>query len=513
MPTAPADRRLVAVLSGLCLALLVSCGVLGWKLAHGGGGGGEVFFGEEALRDPEVRREVIRKLSENAEHFDSHPDPEVGRILIAERQIHGTSSNAIGVRERPFELDKPPGVVRIVLLGDSYVFGLNIPDPDRLGAVLERHLGERARAGGANGAPPARFECLHLAVNSWNLHAECTFVRRQIDRLRPDLVLQVSVANDLDDVTGVRGFGAEASFAPRHGARADSVLLDRYPGSFLNQNTRNFLARGEDWESRSRFADALEAIRALRAAAAALPGSPRHVLIAHWGPLAPALHRHLGAELEPDSIAYLPLEFSVDKSVWLTPGDAHWNVKGHAQVAEFLYGLIRTRGLLPDVELAPWPEAERLAEDWSAAGLASARDGLERMRQLVKDPVAVIDLPEITLEEARQVHGGLDREGLVSPYASLVLHRAPGTRALHVAGRALPDRSLAGARTRVFLEELEVGALVLRPDAALELRVPVPAALDGREFLDLRLESSDYVYRGDDARHCVVFRLERAALE
>ncbi len=496
----------MAALAGLCVALLATSTWLGWRLARGGGGG-EVFFGEEALRDPEVRREVIRKLSENAQHFDAHPDPEVGRVLIAERELHGTSTNALGLRERPFELDKPAGVVRIVLLGDSFVFGLNIADADRLGAVLERHLDARA------GQPKPRFECLHFALNSWNIRAECTFLRRQLDRLRPDLVLQVSVANDLDDVTGVRGFGAEASFAPAQRMRADSLLLDRYPGSFLNQNTRNFLARGEDWESRTRFADARTALEELRAAAARLAKPPRHLFVAHWGPLAPALHAQLGARLAPDSIAYLPATFAVDKRYWLTPGDAHWNVAGHARVAEFLYGAIRTLGLLPEVELAPWPEAEQLAADWMREGLSFARGESGRALELVRDPVAVIDLPEITLQEARQVHGGLDLDGLVSPYASLVLQRAPGPRVLHVSGRALPDRALAGARTRVFLEELEVGVLELAPDAALELRLPVPAALDGREFLNLRFESSDFVYRGDDQRHCVVFRLERAALE
>src|SRR6185436_17016522 len=127
--------------------------------------------------------------------------------------------------------------------------------------------------------------------------------------------------------------------------------------------------------------------------------------------------------------------------------------------------------------LAAWPEAERLAEDWTREGLELARGGGARERDPLKDPVAAIDLPEITFEEARQVYGGLDLQGLVSPYASLVLHRASGTRTLHVVGRALPDRALAGARVRVFLEELEVGALELQPDAPLELSLALPAAL------------------------------------
>ena len=111
------------------------------------------------------------------------------------------------------------------------------------------------------------------------------------------------------------------------------------------------------------------------------------------------------------------------------------------------------------------------------------------------------------------IHGGLDLEGLVSPYASCVLLRPAGASALHVRGRSLPDLVLRGARTRVFLEELAVGELVHEPDAEWKLDVPIPPELEGRELLNLRFESDDYVYRGPDLRHCVVFRLERAALE
>ena len=497
------DPRLFVALLGLSTALLAACAFLGWKLATRGPG---IFYGEEMLRDPAVRKAVIQKLSEQGEmQFDSHPDPEVGRVLIPYGARQGASTNAIGMREREVLLPKPAGLVRIVLLGDSFVFGLNIATAERLGAVLERELAERA--------PGMHFECLHYAVNSWNLAAECTFLRRQLDQLRPDLVLQISVSNDLDDVSGVRGFGTEATFAPAHGARADSIVLDRYAKSFLQQDTRNFLSRGMDYESRSRFAEALRAISALRQTLAELPGSPRHILLLHWGPLNPVVHEHLGSELPPDSVYYLPLEFSTDKSVWLTPTDPHWNARGHARVAELLYGLIRRQGLLPGVELAAWPEAEELAEDWAQRGREFAETGGPKLRATLGELVAVIDTQQFTLDEARQVHGGLDLEGLVSPYASFVLARTSGARELHVSGRCLPDRALRGTTTRIQLEELELGKLELEPDAPIDFRAPIPPELDGRELLDVRLTSDDYVYRGENLRHCVVWRLERAALE
>src|SRR5687767_15191100 len=187
-PTDGRRTRLVIVLGTLAVTGLAGNAWLLWQLARARAGA--VFYGEEALRDPDVRREVVRKLTEaNVHPFDSHPDAEVGRVLVADAQRGDFRTNAVGMRGPSFELEKAPGVVRIVLLGDSYVFGLNVAEEERFSEVLARELAARAEE------PKPRFECLNLAVNSWNLVAECAYLRRQVDRLRPDLVIQVTHSN------------------------------------------------------------------------------------------------------------------------------------------------------------------------------------------------------------------------------------------------------------------------------------------------------------------------------
>jgi hypothetical protein len=500
-----ARHRLMALLLGLTISLAGLCVVLLLKLTAQPS---ENELMDRALREPAIQQRVTARLAEqNRMPMDSHPDPDVARLLIAGLDRDGFRTNSIGMREREFELAKPPGTVRIVLLGDSFVFGLNVLAEHRLGVLLERHLGERA----GPGAP--RFEVLHYGVNSWGLVSECAFLRRQLDVLRPDLVIQITISNDLDDVSGVRGFGTESTFAPRHRQHADSIVLDRYARVFLAQDTRNFLSRGEDFESRSRFREALEAVRGLRALMKALPGSPAHVLVAHWGPLNPILREQLGAHLEPDSVLYTPLDFATDKEMWITPFDPHWSARGHEEMARMLYGLIRTRGLLPGLALEPWPEAEAMARDWARSGAEFAATPVEKVHATVEGRLAAIDCPGLDRNEARQVQGGLDVDGGVSPYCTLVLERRPDSARLALRGRALPEPALDGLVARVFLEEVELQPLELEAGSAFSREYTVPPELEGRRMLNLRFVSTDWVYRGADLRHCVSFMLERAALE
>ena len=60
---------------------------------------------------------------------------------------------------------------------------------------------------------------------------------------------------------------------------------------------------------------------------------------------------------------------------------------------------------------------------------------------------------------------------------------------------------------------LEVEKLVIQPGQTFELHVPLPAELGRRRVLNVRFRAEDFVYRGSDLRQCVVFQLERVALE
>src|SRR6185503_13428629 len=159
-PRAPG--RWIAALLGVVLALSVACGILArLRLANTSGAAGT------SLDDPEVRRELVTRLVAETDALnDSHPDADVARVLApsSRHRFEGVdvATNRVGMRERDYAIPKPAGLVRVVVLGDSFVFGIKCEPQERLGGQLERLL----REGRGPGAPDV--EVLSLGVSSWN---------------------------------------------------------------------------------------------------------------------------------------------------------------------------------------------------------------------------------------------------------------------------------------------------------------------------------------------------------
>lgn len=102
--------------------------------------------------------------------------------------------NSRGWRDREFAYPKPPGVVRIVVVGDSYVEGKEVPLEHtihkRLEALLNRELGR----------PGRRFEVIGLARGGISTEMEYRVIRERALRYAPDVVVLAFFAgNDVRD--------------------------------------------------------------------------------------------------------------------------------------------------------------------------------------------------------------------------------------------------------------------------------------------------------------------------
>ncbi|HZL98757.1 MAG TPA: hypothetical protein VFD43_00765, partial [Planctomycetota bacterium] len=455
--------------------------------------------------------EIAARVAAVAGVWDSHPDADVARVLlpgVQERVDQGTtvSSNAFGMRESEYALPKPPGTVRVVLLGDSYVFGMGVAAEQRCGVLLERLLEERS---GLRPAPTV--EVLHFGVTSWGIAAATEFLRRQLSLLQPDLVIEQVVPNDLDDTNGVRGFGSPGRLVPSRPQAGDAPVSLTYARWQLQPQAKPLLAWGVDGESRERLADGAARLTRLREAVTA--GGGRFLLLINWHGYQAVAARHLAPAVPADEVAWLSREFYRDPRYRISESDEHWNPAGHEQVAQLLYGLITARGLLPQLQLAADPAAEELARRIEAAGRADVErpDGdPERVAAAIIGPD--IAFPSPGADRAGQVYGGVDSAGLVAPYAAIVLARRDGGT-LHVQGRCLPRPELDGATLTVFVDELPAMSIELAAGASVDRREPLPAGVRERPFLAVRFSADDFVYEGAELRHTVCFQLQRLAIE
>ena len=119
-------------------------------------------------------------------------DPEIGWTLKPDLAWttgsapweDGLTTNAAGFRDAPHSGARAPGVYRVVVLGDSFVFGSGVPQEATLTRRLSAHLGPG-------------FEIVNLGVPGYGTDQELLTLRRWGRTLSPDLVLLGFFWNDV----------------------------------------------------------------------------------------------------------------------------------------------------------------------------------------------------------------------------------------------------------------------------------------------------------------------------
>ncbi len=469
-----------------------------------------------ALLAREVRRlRAERETAENAVipqlvraeqgGWDSHPDPEVARVLQPNLDgALGVKSNRFGLREREFEIPKPEGVTRVVLLGDSFVYGYSVEVEQRLGAHLEPWLEHNARR------KDTRLQVLHIGVGSWNLRSECAWMLRALSLLQPDLVVHFAMSNDLDDTVGARGFGAMANFSPQHPERVHGIVDGELPIR-LGGKESGWLRQGFDHESRTRFAQAREQIDELERAV--LASGAQYVLVLNWIGAPHAAHEHFATGREPARTLYLPDSFANDARYRISDSDAHWSAEGHRAVASLLYGAITARGLLPALDPAPLDEHTRQLEALDGEGQREARatSVAAELSKRASRFKSRIELPPEPSSALDQVHAGVDKQGQIAPYFSAFLATGGGSR-LRIRGEDLGRPELEGVRVRIEVDELRLAEFALKREGKHDVSIELPPELRARAVLTVRLVAEDFVYLRDLRRGGVLL-LEELAIE
>jgi lysophospholipase L1-like esterase len=102
--------------------------------------------------------------------------------------------NSSGHRDREYVQPKPPGVFRIVMLGDSTTLGWGVPAEQTVAKILEEKLNRSGMSGNS------RFEVINAGVGNYNTVQEVAHYLTVDRAFQPDLVILQYFINDAEPV-------------------------------------------------------------------------------------------------------------------------------------------------------------------------------------------------------------------------------------------------------------------------------------------------------------------------
>jgi hypothetical protein len=135
-------------------------------------------------------------LAEPPGFFWRVPDPIAGWSL--EPGAHGrwynpsyeydtqVQINSLGLRSPESTYEKPPGVFRILVLGDSYIEGLQVELAETLPQQLAKQLNAAREA---NDGQPKTVEAINAGVSNWGTDNQLLWLREEGVKYDPDLIV------------------------------------------------------------------------------------------------------------------------------------------------------------------------------------------------------------------------------------------------------------------------------------------------------------------------------------
>jgi len=158
----------------------------------------------------QINRRAVRRSANPRLQFELKPDA----AAHAEVDYH---INSHGMRNPSVADEKPAGVRRIAVLGDSIAFGYWVAEADAFPRQLEALMNR-------GGLGPV--EVLNFGVPGYNLEQETERLRVDVPRFAPDFVIVGFCLNDLKSLSHEHGLVMDRSERRRHiaGRLWDSLL-------------------------------------------------------------------------------------------------------------------------------------------------------------------------------------------------------------------------------------------------------------------------------------------------
>lgn len=256
--------------------------------------------------------------------------------------------NSKGLRANEVELEKPKGVRRVLVAGDSFAWGFGVQQDDTFAARLERAL-------------PAT-EVINGAVSGYSTDQALLWLRLEGRQYEPDVVVYVLSGNDdimnhmqvaywtyykpsyrLDPQAGLilqgvpvprSGFGERL----RHALRSHSAIAKALEVALLGHEAAFVYLADAYPDPRDPHRLTVALVNALRSEARRVGAS--FVVVANsqfwfspWGSHERLVDELRGAGHDVIDVESLP---GWEPATMQIPGDGHWNARGH----EFVAGLL-----------------------------------------------------------------------------------------------------------------------------------------------------------------------------
>jgi lysophospholipase L1-like esterase len=257
--------------------------------------------------------------------------------------------NNYGLRGPDIAPEKPEGVFRIIVLGDSFTFGEGVKWEDTFTYQLEQILRERVSP---------KIEVLNFGTSSWSTSDETTYLEQVGVQFQPDLVLNVYVLNDANYAGGLdmwENFRAkyEATGWLKHSylfSFAYATIAQQMIGRAYSQEMVNSALQDQAaWDASFHFLQKGDGIAKGVDAAYAVIIFPFLYQLDENYPFA-VLHQKISDFTQSVNIPTLDLlpAFSGQPyaALWAHPSDQHPNEIGHRLAAEAIANFLIEKELL-----------------------------------------------------------------------------------------------------------------------------------------------------------------------
>lgn len=238
--------------------------------------------------------------------------------------------NSLGLRGEEIPREKKKGKTRILIVGDSMVFGWKLKEEDKLSGVLNKICADRLGRD--------KFEFFTAALPGWNIKSEATFLESHLERLKPDFIIWSVAANDGEDAGGAVPPGILGNWnSPQKKKQVPFFFMQKF------YKTLPIPAVLERWQENIRIIDAF------------VSKYDTSIMLLYWSPKQRPFFQLINSRFHFKKYpsVRVPRELLADKSWRVSPNDGHPSPWATEQIALGVLRKLKRLKIIPGIAFQP----------------------------------------------------------------------------------------------------------------------------------------------------------------